>query len=48
MTLKNTEKTEAETRKRNTSFRAGSNTHPLGARFKGSNGEVAVGLLKAV
>jgi len=27
-----------------TSFRAGSNTHPLGAKSKGSNGVVAVGL----
>ena len=33
-----------KTRNQNTSFRAGSNTHPLGARSKGSNGVVAVGL----
>ncbi len=51
-----TEKTEAETRKEaeelatetTTSFRAGcvsdGNTHSLGARLKGSNGVVAVGL----
>ena len=32
------------TRNQNTSFRAGSNTYPLGARPKGSNGGVAVGL----
>jgi hypothetical protein len=41
-------KAEAETRKQNKSFRAGcvsdGCTHPLGARSKGSNGGVAVGL----
>jgi hypothetical protein len=31
------------TRKQNTAFRAGNN-HPLGAKSKGSNGGVAVGL----
>ena len=31
------------TRKQNTSLRAGSNTHPLARKPKGSNGVVAVG-----